>query len=121
MLQREDTNFQTETKKFAMDPDYDFTADDVEFEVFFRVLEPIYGWSTLSYISYPIEDIKNYMHVSVGQVEFSFISDHGLKFTPFSTQPCTEEQLAPFEGSMLNGGFKLSMESAKSMDPSCIN
>ena len=73
MIHREDTNFQTETKKFAMDPDYDLTADDVEFEVFFRVLEPIYGWDTLNYTSYPIEDIKKYIHVSVGQVEYSFV------------------------------------------------
>ena len=72
MLQREDTNFQTETKKFAVDPDYDFTADDVEFEIFFRVLEPIYGWGTLSYISYPFEDIKKYMRVAFSQLEYSF-------------------------------------------------
>ena len=52
-----------ETKKYALDPDYSFTADEIEFELFFRVLEPNFGWGTLTWTSYPIEDLKKYMHV----------------------------------------------------------
>ena len=38
MVERRDTNFQTETKKYAVDPGHEYTAADLGFDFYFTVM-----------------------------------------------------------------------------------
>ena len=72
MILREDTNFQTETKKYAVDPDQNLTAIDLEFDFFLTVMNS--NWSSIegrNYLYFTKEELEKYITFQLSQETFS--------------------------------------------------
>ena len=61
MILREDTNFQTETKKYAVDPDQNYTAVDLEFDFFLTVMGTSWTQESHNYVYHTKEELEKYI------------------------------------------------------------
>lgn len=62
MILREDTNFQTETKKYAVDPYQNFTAVDLEFDIYFSLMATNWGEvGNSTYVYYSKAELEKYI------------------------------------------------------------
>ena len=104
MIFREDTNFQTETKKYAVNPDHNFTAVDLEFDVYFSVLAT--NWDeegATVYEYYSKAEIEKYINLKFRQSIFagSWWSEK------IDLVDCSDENLTSFEGALYQGSTLL--------------
>ena len=83
--------FQTETKKYAVDPDKNYTAVDLEFDFFLTVVDT--DWSNEEgqhkYTYYAKEEIKQYIAFKLKQETFSYIKSHEPEV--IDMDDCTDE------------------------------
>ena len=120
MILREDTNFQTETKKYAVDPDQNYTAVDLEFVFFLTVMGA--SWTQTggqTYVYHTKEELEKYITLQLSQESFSLYDKEKPK--DIDLVDCTLSQLTLFEGALYQGSTKMSLDKIKPLNPICVS
>ena len=119
MILREDTNFQTETKRYALDPEQNYTAEDLELDFFLTVVET--NWNRTgehNYVYHATEELQKYITLTFNQETFSL--KHNVVPEELDLVDCTDELLSPFEGALHQGSTQMKIDKIKPLKPICV-